>query len=511
MKKVLTTIVLLCLFVMPVQLFAAESKTIYLNAGVREDVLDCRYQINSKNDDSWIHLDLNKHSIKLETTDKAKDSIYYQYTVDGTNWSDIYIISYNSNLDKWEYGIEQEVLKASSSSNDFDIVLPESFASFTIGGNLASYGLSSSELNCENNIFELTYTPDTDVLNYIFNADIDFNYFKQMEDSELEVVLDDASLRYEKNGNADQQTANVNFDLAIDYTKYIPSNFKLPTFANVSFNSEYMYSYNSNSNPTQNLLFNAGVLFNVGLGRVYSVNNVYRAKLMMEELGVVPTDAKIEAVADILNKLDRLEDFYLDNSVDCLPKVDSSVASYKTIYDYYQALADAMDISERVDEVIVLNNWSTFEDLNNRAKYIDIRKGWDLKLGVGVGDDFFETGDHSFSSQIQTVDLVLADKLYYDVTLNINTIENIISSDLWNIYCVSKLIYLPNSPNLWVEGIARINYNFNSIWGDPFTIDTSVAAHTLIGNKITFYGGLNYRYITKGVIGAFAGGKFSLL
>ncbi len=115
MKNKFVTVALLCLLIMPTQLFAAESKIIHLNAIVRNDVHECRYQINSKNPSAWIHLDLNEHLIKLVTTDKTKDNIYYQYTLDGKSWSDIIRISFNSNTGNWEYYQEKvaEIAKES--------------------------------------------------------------------------------------------------------------------------------------------------------------------------------------------------------------------------------------------------------------------------------------------------------------------------------------------------------------------------------------------------------------
>lgn len=190
MKKNFVTVVLLCLFVISSQLFSAESKTIYLNAIVWDDVQDCIYQINSKDANTWIHLDLKDHSIKLVTTDKTKDDIYYKYTVDGNNWSDIIRISFNSDTGKWEYYQE----KVNEIAIESDTVVATNNTITTKDNynltNLSVGGLYVTPFsNISDNLYEYSYGATLRIDNINNNLEI-FNEFSYWYGNSTNNLLD---------------------------------------------------------------------------------------------------------------------------------------------------------------------------------------------------------------------------------------------------------------------------------------------------------------------------------
>ena len=110
MKTFIKSLVLVCLFFMPVQLFAENNQTtINFKVNLTDEMRSCRYYINDIAGKNWIDLDIENPEIQLITSDKTKDIIYYQYSIDNTIWLDGYSISYNKETKTWESKKENNI------------------------------------------------------------------------------------------------------------------------------------------------------------------------------------------------------------------------------------------------------------------------------------------------------------------------------------------------------------------------------------------------------------------
>ncbi len=103
MKTIIKSLALVCLFFMPVQLFAENNlTTINFKVILRDDIKSCRYHIDDIEGNNWIYLDIENPKIQLITSDKTKNIIHYQYSIDNTIWHSGYSISYNKETKTWE-------------------------------------------------------------------------------------------------------------------------------------------------------------------------------------------------------------------------------------------------------------------------------------------------------------------------------------------------------------------------------------------------------------------------
>jgi hypothetical protein len=144
MKKKLFSIVLLCLFFIPTQLFA---ENVLFNISFRDDINKFRYQINDNGDSTWINFDINKNNLELVTSDLNTDNIYYQYSIDGKVWSDITRMSYNTETSQWENFSEVVIDTARVLSNEKDLKDYNSseLTKISIGGSYISPSANVSE------------------------------------------------------------------------------------------------------------------------------------------------------------------------------------------------------------------------------------------------------------------------------------------------------------------------------------------------------------------------------
>ncbi len=101
-----------------------------------------------------------------------------------------------------------------------------------------------------------------------------------------------------------------------------------------------------------NFQFSVDPYVGVGIGRQYSIFNILRAELMMNYLGVIPTEGKVRAVAEIFNQAGAILNRYSNNNAELA-------------IEYWSRVAEAMGIPNRVIEVIFIAN--SHEKLSNYA------------------------------------------------------------------------------------------------------------------------------------------------
>ncbi len=95
---------LLILSIIPIELFAGDRiETEHVRFNLREDVRACRYQLNGEADDQWIIIDMDDPVTEWVSSDREHDRLYYQYTLDGKNWSNSFELYYNSKTDTWDH------------------------------------------------------------------------------------------------------------------------------------------------------------------------------------------------------------------------------------------------------------------------------------------------------------------------------------------------------------------------------------------------------------------------
>lgn len=76
MKTFIKSLALVCLFFIPVQLFAENNQnTINFKLILRDDITNCKYYINDIAGNNWIDLDIENPVFQLITSDKTKDII----------------------------------------------------------------------------------------------------------------------------------------------------------------------------------------------------------------------------------------------------------------------------------------------------------------------------------------------------------------------------------------------------------------------------------------------------
>ena len=232
----------------------------------------------------------------------------------------------------------------------------------------------------------------------------------------------------------------------------------------------------------------------IGVGRTYSISNVYKAKKMMEHLGVTPTVDKVEAVVSVFQKSGEILNKFSNDST----------SLYK---DYYQQLATAMGIEDRALDILILDTWGSQKYDYERAKFIGMISGWTAFISANAE---YNSSASSFSIEGGPKGVIggflMNDMLYYDANALFKVSYTLNSTTSFNLNAQGRAVYLPNDYRWWAEAIADIGYNIGAT--SPFTFDLSTAGYYLINNNFRVYTGLRFDQ-TPGLY-LFAGGEIRL-
>ncbi len=362
----------------------------------------------------------------------------------------------------------------------YDLVVPESYSFLTIDGGLGNVGGLSSSLNYSENIIEISAVNGT--FNFNIQGDASYRLFNQTKTDEYNITAV---------GNV--KAGTISTGLFANSSAYYTSYDLDVNGMNGFWNAGGEVTINA---LTSSLTYTLAPYGAIGVGRVYSIYNVYRAKLMMEELGVEPTPEKVEKVVSVFQTGNEIFNRFNDDST----------ALYK---EYYQKLADAMGISDRAMDVLILNTWNSQKYAFDRARFVNMISGWDGRFAAtftyqqNVGSSVFKL---NAGPEARIGGFLVEDSVYYDADAEIKMDYNIGGAFNYYLDIGGRVVYLPSDFRWWAEAFAEIGYNSSSF--TPFQFDIAGAGYYLINNNFRVYAGLRIDEAPGFYI--FAGGEIRL-
>jgi len=365
-------------------------------------------------------------------------------------------------------------------NNLYDLIVPESFSSLTIDGGLGNVGGNSSQLNYNDNILEMTIANGSFSLDV--QADASYRLYNQTETTQLDI---------QTTGRVwvGPIQSGLFASLNADYTSYDLDIGGLSGFW-------YAGGYSNINANTTFLTLNVSPKAAIGVGRVYTIYDVYRAKLMLEHLGVTPTPEKVEAVVAVFQKSNEILNQYSNDST-------------KAYKEYYQKLAEAMGIENRALDVLIIDIWNSQKYAFERARFVGMVNGWDARLGAefqyekNTGPSTYRV---KFGPEAQIGGFLMEDLFYFDADAGVK-LDYILNGTLAvNVNTMGRMVYLPDDYRMWAEAIVDIDYLSQAT--TPFQFDIAGAFYYLINNNFKTYGGL--RFDESLSFSLFAGGEIRI-
>ncbi|MBL7007135.1 MAG: hypothetical protein ISR78_08650 [Spirochaetia bacterium] len=243
-----------------------------------------------------------------------------------------------------------------------------------------------------------------------------------------------------------------------------------------------------------NFQFSVDPYVGVGIGRQYSIFNILRAELMMNYLGVIPTEGKVRAVAEIFNQAGAILNRYSNNNAELA-------------IEYWSRVAEAMGIPNRVIEVIFIANSQEYAFELNR--YAGLMSGMEAMLFLSIEPElntawttpFSIGGDVGVSGAVNGY--FIEERLYYQAngSLSAGFSSGSLSA---NLNLLGNLIYFPEDYHWWAEAgmNAGLNLGASTTFSVTLTGDiyymlspnfTTYAKATLSTSQITIKAGGSYR------------------
>jgi hypothetical protein len=230
-------------------------------------------------------------------------------------------------------------------NNLYDLIVPESFSSLTIDGGLGNVGGNSSQLNYNDNILEMTIANGSFSLDV--QADASYRLYNQTETTQLDI---------QTTGRVwvGPIQSGLFASLNADYTSYDLDIGGLSGFW-------YAGGYSNINANTTFLTLNVSPKAAIGVGRVYTIYDVYRAKLMLEHLGVTPTPEKVEAVVAVFQKSNEILNQYKVKQVDNVkPGMEIPGGIYFNLYVSRKILKKFLSRVSIVEESTILESKTVF-------------------------------------------------------------------------------------------------------------------------------------------------------
>ncbi len=179
----------------------------------------------------------------------------------------------------------------------------------------------------------------------------------------------------------------------------------------------------------------------VGVGREYSIFNIIRAELMMNYLGVVPTEKKVRAVSEVFNRAAVILNAYTDNDAEL-------------VKDYWKQVAEAMGIPDRVLDVIVIANSQEYAFELNR--YAGLMHGMMAMVALNLNPELHTAWVTPFSFDAELAisgamnDFLMEKMLYYRVWAELAA--GLIGGNFeFGLNGWGRVVYLPDDYHWWVE------------------------------------------------------------
>lgn len=361
----------------------------------------------------------------------------------------------------------------------YDYIAPEEFTFLTLDGGLWDVGGNSGDLNYSENLIEIVTTngnSDIDI-----NLDGSYRFYKQTETTEL---------NYGAVADIRLGTISNSVNLANGFINYTEYGLDVSVFDGF-WSADGFLTLNA---TTTNLTFTFIPEASIGVGRVYNIDSVYRAKLLMEHLGVDPTPEKVKAAVEVFQKTGEIFNRYVDNNSN-------------RSREFYEELAAAMGISDRVEDLIYLNAWNSQEYAFQRARSVGMIYGWDARLALAVNIEKNWAG-YSFGGsvgpEVQIGGFLMEDRLYYEA--NASAKVDYATSFDFDIDTEARIVYLPDDYQWWAEAIFEVDYD--SSFFTPFSYDLAGAGYYLLNPNFRVYAGLRWYGLDD--IALFGGGEIRL-
>jgi len=266
----------------------------------------------------------------------------------------------------------------------------------------------------------------------------------------------------------------------------MPGFFAVGGTGNISFTS---------TSTGSNFQFNVIPRFGVGLGREYSIFNILRAELIMNYLGVVPTEEKVRAVAEIFNQAAAILNRFSNNDAELFK-------------EYWSRVAEAMGIPNRVLDVIYVADSQEYAFELNR--YRGLMSGMEAmlylsiepELNTGWTTPFSISGDVGMSGAISGY--FVDDMLYYRAngSLSAGFTGGAFAA---NLNLLGNLVYFPDDYHWWAE--AGLNAGLNVGTATTFSVTLTGDVYYMLAPNFTTYAKVS---LSTSSISVKAGGSYRL-
>ena len=218
-----------------------------------------------------------------------------------------------------------------------------------------------------------------------------------------------------------------------------------------------------------------------GIGRMYNINTLKSIELMMKHLGLVPTEATVRAVADIMytnrTRLNRYSEQSSENYV-----------------MYWKAIAEAMGVPDRVLDLLFIGNSQTYAF--EQERYQNMQYGWDA--GVRIEPKMVIQTGSGFDGGIKLTlfgdygAFLMENALYLlaNGTIELNYFSGNMTPLTFGISLNGNVRYLPEDYRWWVEGLLGINFDTSTT--PKFDIDLGGEFDYLLAPNFRTYAGLSF-------------------
>jgi len=363
----------------------------------------------------------------------------------------------------------------------YTLVVPQQYTTLTVNGCLGSVALSGQTENAAEII--MFFSPFRFNLN--LGAGATYEYFKQDQDTTLDI---DANGTFSLGTAINGGVANVSGG----YTNYALKLEDLPAYYSFGFKQFFLRAEYSTA-------FDFDLVFSpyasIGVGRTYAIATLRWIELMMKHLGVVPTEANVRQVADLMYSQTEHFSQLTDNDI-------------QLYTDYYTKLAAAFGVPDKVLEIIYMNQSQVYAF--EAARYNGLRYGWEGGIELNPEFTYYTSPEFSMGMSINgeyngsTMDRMLYYKLSGDLELEYDT--SLTPAISFLIQLNGHVRYLPEDYHWWVEGDLEVGYNTRT---STFTFNLNGEGNYLMTPNFTLYAGVSL-YNRFGGIGLYAGGNYRI-
>lgn len=380
-------------------------------------------------------------------------------------------------------------LSASPSSNLYDLVVPEEYASLYLG--------SLGGVRSTNNLLQLdlNFSPTT-TFNLALGLDGEYLWYRQTQDSDLTIPAEasfeitDTWLLFFLATTPAYRTYTLDLEGLLGFwgvgTEITSFSSRIPFTGTPTIDAKF-YPYGE-----------------FGIGRTYSLTNLKKIETIMERWGITPTEEMILQVAQIWYNKQQITTKFSDD--------------YSKVHlEYYEAVAQALGAPDRVADLILLDKSQVYNF--NIARYAKLRKGWyaALRLVPGlVNSTWAGTSTTNFDGALKILgeysDFLVEDSIHLvtsgEITVGFDTGKA--KKFYSQIEVVGTVTYLPENYRWWADG--TLSFTFDTRTTPKVSLDMNAQLNYLINPNFTVYGGTSLHLGAGSTekLSVFAGGRIRL-